>query len=171
MFGISNPMLAAALLGGGILVLFGVGNFLFQAGCALADVSERSYLRSLPIYSATVVLCLPLAWAIIWYAGTYEADPTAKFGTMRWAGTVAALVLTWILSALIYTVWLAAPVKKGLLIAGTEMLMMALLAALVSAVVLVVLAFVQIFSRPAPPVKSVSLPIPLVCASLPAVRP
>ena len=59
MFGIGPSLLV--LLGlGGLLALFGVGTLLFQAGCALADVPDRGYFRALPIYSAAVIVCLPL---------------------------------------------------------------------------------------------------------------
>jgi hypothetical protein len=139
-----------------------VGTFLFQAGCALADTPERGYFRSLPIYSLAVAVCLPLAVALIWFAGTYDSDPAASFGAMRILGLIVALILTWLLSAGIYSLLLAASLKKGLIIAGVELLLMALLAALVSAVVLVILAVVQIFNRPPSPARTLSAPLPIV---------
>jgi hypothetical protein len=170
MFGIGNPLLLAVCLGGGVIALLGVGPFFFQAGCALANVTERGYLRSLPIYAATVLLCLPLATALIWFAGTYDADPTAWFGAMRLAAMIASLLVTWILSAVIYSLFLAASVKKGLLIAGFELLLMGLLALLVSAVVLIILALVQILSKPPEPAKKALVPLPtIVRAVVPAV--
>jgi hypothetical protein len=152
MFGIGTPLLVMYGLGS-LLVLLGGGTFLFQAGCALADAPERGYLRSLPIHAAAVAICLPLAAVLVWFAGTYDTDPTASFGAMRMAGLTVSLVLTWLLSAGLYSLFLAASLKKGLVIAGVELLLMVLLAALVSAVVLVVLAVVQIFTRPPPPAK------------------
>jgi hypothetical protein len=53
-------------------------------------------------------------------------------------------MLTWLLSAAIYKLILSASLRKGLMIAGVELLLMALLAALLAALVFVVLAFVQI---------------------------
>src|SRR5579875_345106 len=108
------PVLAAL---GGLLLLFGVGTFLFQAGCALADVPDRGYFRALPVYSAAVAVCLPLAAALIWFAGRYDADPNDWFGNGRILAAVGALLLTWVLSAGIYSLLLAASLRKGLLIA------------------------------------------------------
>jgi hypothetical protein len=150
MFGIGTPLLLMYGLGG-LIVLLGIGTFLFQAGSALADAPDRGYFRSLPIYSVSVAVCLPLAVVLIWFAGTYEPDPSASFGSMRIAGLIVALVLTWLLSAGIFSLFLTVSLKKGLVIAGVELLLMVLLAALVSAVLLVVLALVQIISRPPPP--------------------
>jgi hypothetical protein len=140
-------LLILAILGG-LLVLFGVGTFLFQAGCALADVPDRGYFRALPVYAAAIVVCLPLALLLIWFVGRYDADPNDWFGNFRIAAAVGALLLTWVLSAAIYSLLLSASLRKGLLIAALELLLAALLAALVAALVLVVLAIVQINTRP-----------------------
>jgi hypothetical protein len=161
MFSLGTPLLIVYGLGC-LIALLGVGTFLFQAGCALADAPDRGYFRSLPVYSATVAVCLPLAVVLIWFAGTYETDPAASFGTMRIAGLIAALALSWLVSAGIYSLLLAASLKKGLAIAGFELLLMALLAVLVSAVVLVVLAVVQIFTRPPQPARNALAPLPIV---------
>ncbi|HTU89967.1 MAG TPA: hypothetical protein VMF69_07715, partial [Gemmataceae bacterium] len=99
---------------GGLLILFGVGTFLFQAGCALADVPDRGYFRALPIYSAAVGLCLPLAAVLIWFVGLYDADPNDWFGNLRIAAAVGSLLLTWVLSAGIYSLLLSASLRKGL---------------------------------------------------------
>jgi len=147
MFGI-GPFLLVLIGLGGLLALFGVGTWLFQAGCALADAPERGYFRALPIYSAAVLVCLPLAAALVWFAGRYQADPKEWFGHVRITALVVALLLTWLLSAGIYALLLAASLRKGLLIAGIELLLMVLLAALVSALVMVVLALMQITTRP-----------------------
>jgi hypothetical protein len=146
MFGIGAPLLVVA----GLLVLFGVGTLLFQAGCALADVPVRSYFRSLPIYALTVLLCVPLMAVLVWFAGQYDTDPNVSFGTMRIAALIVSLLLTWLLSSGVYALLLAASLRKGLRIAGVELLLMGLLAALVAAVVLVVLALAQIITRPPP---------------------
>lgn len=139
---------------GGVLILFGVGTLVFQAGCALADVPDRGYLRALPIYSATMVVCLPLAAALIWFVGRYEADPNDWLGSWRIGAAAASLLLTWLLSAGIYALLLAASLRKGMLLAALELLLMALLVALVSAVLLVGMAVVQISTRPPPPKSS-----------------
>lgn len=143
-------LLVLAVLGG-LLVLFGVGTFLFQAGCALADVPARGYFRALPVYSAAVVVCLPLAAVLIWFVGRFDADPADWFGHFRIAAAVGSLLLTWVLSAAIYSLLLSASLRKGLLIAALELLLAALLAVLIAALVLVVLAVVQINTQQPPP--------------------
>jgi hypothetical protein len=135
---------------GGLLVLFGVGTFLFQAGCALADVPDRGYFRALPIYSAAIAVCVPLAAVLIWFAGRYDADPNDWLGNYRIAAAIGALLLSWVLSAAIYSLLLSASLRKGLLIAALELLLGALLAALAAALILVVLAIVQINTRMPP---------------------
>jgi hypothetical protein len=139
-------LVVLALLGG-LLLLFSVGTFLFQAGCALADVPDRGYFRALPIFSASVAVCLPLAAVLIWFAGRYDADPNDWFGSWRLTAAVGALLLCWVLSAGIYSLFLAASLRQGLLIAALELLLMALVAALAVALTLVVLAVVQINTR------------------------
>jgi hypothetical protein len=168
MFAVGTPLLVIAGLAG-VLVLFGVGTLLFQAGCALADVPVRGYLRSLPVYSIAAVLCAPLIGVLLWFAGRYESDPNAAFGSARIAALIVSLLLSWLLSSGIYALLLAASLRKGLLIAGIELLLMALLAALVSAVVLVILAFVQIVASP-PPVKATQNPPPAAGSIAPYVR-
>jgi hypothetical protein len=149
MFGLGVPLFVAVCLGG-LIVLLGVGTLLFQAGCALADVPERGYFRALPIYSVAVVVCLPLAVVLIGWAGNYESDPNTRFGALCITALIVSLLLTWLVSGVIYKLLLAASFKKGLIVAGIELLLAGLLAALVSAVVLVILALVQIVSRPPP---------------------
>jgi hypothetical protein len=141
----------------GLIVLLILGTWLFQAGCALADVPERGYLRSLPVHAVAVVVCAPLAAVFVWYAGHFDSDPATTFGAARIAALVVSLLLSWLLSAGIFALLLSASLRKGLLIAGAELLMTALLAALVAAVVLVILAFAQIITRP-PPVKAALSP-------------
>ena len=136
-------LIVLAILGS-LLILFGGGTFLFQAGCALANVPERGYFRALPIYAATVVVCLPVAIALIWFAGSYDADPKDWFGSWHITAALGALLLSWLLSAGIYSLLLAASLRQGLLIAALELLLMALIAALVAALGLVILAVVQI---------------------------
>lgn len=132
---------------GGLLVLFGVGTFLFQAGCALADVPDRGYFRALPVHSTAVIVCLPLA-VLVWFVGRYDADPNDWFGSLRIAAASVSLLLTWLLSAGIFSLLLTASIRKGLLIAALELLLTSLLTALLAALVLVVLAVVQITTRP-----------------------
>ncbi len=149
MFDLSNGWVVVGWVAGVVLV-FGVGTLLFQAGCALADVNGPGFLKSLLIYGVAVVICAPLAGLLLYLAARYETDPTGLLGPARGAALGVWLLAAWVLSALVFALALAAPIRKGLVIAGTELLLSGLLAALVSAVVLVVLALVQISRNPAP---------------------
>lgn len=169
MFAVGTPMLVFTGLAG-LLVVFGLGTLLFQAGCALADVPVRGFFRSLPIAAAAAVLGGGLIGAFIWFAGRYESDPNTSFGGVRIAALAAALLLTWLLSSGIYAVFLAASLRKGLVIAGVELLLMGLLAALVAAVLLVILALVQIATRP-PPTKTLRTPPPFARVVSSAILP
>jgi hypothetical protein len=148
MFGITNPLVQALAAGLGLIVFLGVGTALFRAGCALADVNEPGWLKSLGAFALTSVVCVPASGALLYFADRYDTDPSAWYGPMRIAGLVAALLTTWLLSGLLYTFFLAATPKKALLVAGFELILGVLLAALVSAVVLVALAVAQILTRP-----------------------
>jgi len=89
--------------------------------------------------------------------------------TLQIAALIVSLLLTWLVSSGIYALLLAASLRKGLIVAGIELLLMALLAALVSAVVLVVLALIQIITSP-PPIKATRTSPALAAAVAPAVR-
>jgi hypothetical protein len=153
----------------GVVLLFGVGTLLFLAGCALADVNGPSFLKALLIYGAAVVVCVPLAGLLLYLEGKYEPNPAALLGPARGAALGVWLLATWVVSALIYALALATPYRKGLVIAGTELLLSGLLAALVSAVVLVVLALVQIARHPSP--RTVVVPPAAVSSLSATARP
>jgi hypothetical protein len=150
MFDLTNAWLLVGGTVGGLLVLFGVGTLLFLAGCALADVAGPGFLKALLVYGLTVVLCLPPAAGLVWLAGQYETDPSGVFGPLRAAALGVGVVGAWVLSALVYALLLATPYRKGLVIAGTELFLAGLLAALAAAVVMVVLAVAQLAQKPAP---------------------
>ena len=87
---------------------------------------------------------------------------------MRGLGLAVSLLATWGISALIFALILAAPYRKGLVIAGAELLLGGLLTAVVTAVVLVVMAVVQIATQPPPrAAASAALPPAVARAHLP----
>jgi hypothetical protein len=167
MFGGTNPLVAAGCLAAGVILLLGIGTLLFQAGCALADVGGRGYLHSLLISSVAAVVCLPPAGLLIWFAGNYDTDPSAAIGPIRLGASFAAGVATWGVSAVIYSLFLGTALKKGLVIAGVELFLLGLLAALFAVVVLVILAFVQILAKPPPTQRTVRVPASLVRVTAP----
>jgi hypothetical protein len=161
MIDFSNPWMA--LLAGflGLLVLPALATLLFLAGCALADVAAPRLPRAVLAAVLALVLCVPVGCALVVWFGGLDGDPTVWFGPMRSLGFALALLSAWALSALLYKVVLAAPLKKGLIIAGVELSLGALFSALLAGVVLVILAVVQIMARPAPPPKAQHAPLPL----------
>ena len=128
----------------GLLLLYAVTTLLFYAGCALADVANPSLGRSLLAVGLALLVCLPAGGALVWLLGSYDTDPNVLFGPMRILGITLALLVTWVLSGVLYKFLLTAPYRKGLFISAVELLLGALLSALVTAVVLVILAAVQI---------------------------
>jgi hypothetical protein len=156
MFDLADGWVVAGWVGG-LVLLFGVGTLLFQAGCALADVNGPGFLKSLLVSGSAAVLFLVLAGGLLYFAGKYETDSTSRLGPIHAGALGVSLLATWVLGALLYALFLTAPYRKGLVIAGTELLLAGLLTALVSAVVLVVLALVQI-SRSPPPRAAGPLP-------------
>jgi hypothetical protein len=161
MFDNMNPALLTLLAVVGSLLFLGLGTVLFRAGCSLADVPEPSLPKSLVLFTLASVVSLPPAIALVWYAGTLEADPTVMFGTMRILAGLVALVLIWGLSALLYAGGLHVQPKKSLMIAGSELFLMGLLGSLLTAVVLVALSVAQIFYQP-PPSTRLSQAAPVV---------
>jgi hypothetical protein len=173
MFGIESlPVVALVLVGGGVVFLL-VQTLLFRAGCALADVAEPSFPRSLLVVGAAVLVCLPLGVLLVHLLGAYDGEAAGLLGPMSALGLLLALLLSWVLSALLFTLVLSAPYKKGLLVAAFELLLSGLLSALVAAVVLVVLALVQIVVRQEPQPKALHTPAPGAyrAAGLPALLP
>src|SRR3954451_1740777 len=94
----TNPvvLMPAAVFGAVVAVL--VGTVLFRAGCALADVAEPTFGKSLLVVGLALLVCLPLGGAIVYLSGRYESDSTAVFGPMRRVATLVALLAAWVVS-------------------------------------------------------------------------
>jgi hypothetical protein len=137
----------AAVLGGAVL-LVGVGTLLFQAGCALADVTGPRFVKALLVFGLALAVCAPLAILLVRFAGRYDDPDSPPLSPARGLALAGALLGTWVVSALVYAVALATPYRKGLVIAGTELLLAALLAALLGGVLMVALAGAQILHQP-----------------------
>jgi hypothetical protein len=148
MFDFNNGWVVGGWVGS-VVVLLGVGPLLFQAGCALADINGPNFLRSLGMFLLTLVICVPLVGSLWWLAGGSLHDSATWWGPWCLVALLGGAILAWFISALLYRLTVAASYRKGLMIAGTELVLGVLLTALISAVVLVVLAGVQI-SRQAP---------------------
>lgn len=154
----------------GLPLLLAVMTLLFLAGCALADVNPPSLLKSGGIVAVALLVCLPLGWVAVHFLGQLDADQSVLLGPMRIVGMVLSLIGAWAVSTILYALLLTAPYRKGMVIAAVELLLGALLSALLSGVTLVVLALVQINRKPEPPriPKAEPAPKALVTPALPA---
>jgi hypothetical protein len=153
MFDLANPWVLGAWVGTAVLLL-GLGTVLFRAGCALADVADPSLLKSFVVADLALVICLPLAWLLVHVLASFEADPGTVFGPMRGLGVLLATGSGLTVAALLYTLLLATPLKKSLMIAATELFLGVLLSSLLAGVILVVLSIVQITHKPTPPPRA-----------------
>jgi hypothetical protein len=162
----TNGWVIAGLVAGNLLLLV-IGALLVQAGCALADVTGPGFFKALGVFLAAQVICAPLGWALVWAAGLYGGS-AGVLTPLRGLALVVALLATWVISALIFALTLAAPYRKGLMIAGAELVLGALISAVVTGVVLVVLALVQIARQPPPrPTAAAGVPAAVARAYLP----
>jgi hypothetical protein len=142
-----TPLAWTALVGGG-LVAFAVCVFLFRLGCILADVTEPSLVKSVLIVLLLLGVTLPAGYFLWTFLSSLEARWTAQGGLLVFPGLSVYLVAVWLLAGLVYSGLLAATFKKGLMIAGVEVLLTALLVALLTAAAMVGLAGWQISQRP-----------------------
>jgi hypothetical protein len=138
MFGLTGWQLVLGALG------LGVGALLFQAGCALADLNGPGWLRSLGALVVALLLCLPLGWVLVHLAGRYDSDPGALLGPFRVLALAVVLPAAWLVAAAVFSAFLRAPFRKGLVVAGAELVLGALVASLATAAVLIFLAAMQI---------------------------
>src|SRR5271166_488270 len=127
-----------------------VGGLLVQAGCALADVTVPRFFKALLLYGLTALLCAPLTFLLLWLAGRWGSPSDSLIAPAVALALGVALLVTWTVSAVIYTLFLAAPYWKGLMISGAELAMRALLIALATGIVMVVLAGIQAGRQPPP---------------------
>lgn len=143
--GIPVAYLALGLLAGLLVELL-----VFWAGCALADFEAPGVVRSLavvtPAYAASMILLIVLVSRF----GLGEASASAVGGS-AWSFSriallaLASLAVNVVLAGVLYIALLTRSLGKGFLIAGTEVVLRVLMTVLIIAVVLVVLAGVQIY--------------------------
>jgi hypothetical protein len=149
---LSNTWVVVGLIVG-IPVLWCVVAVLIQMGCALADAPEMSFKRALLVSGLSLLVCVPVGGLIYFGFDKLQEDKSVTFGPMRLLGGGVVLLSVWILSAVVITMTRAASKLKAVWAAGFEILLGALLSALVAGVVLVVMAFVQATKKGTPPPK------------------
>lgn len=137
-------------LAAAVAVLFAARVALFLGSCALADAGEPRLIKAVALVLLAAAVCVPASWWLLGYLKTQlPGSETALIGPAHVAWAAATCGIALVLPAVLYRFLLPATWKKGALIAGLEVVLGALLVALVAGVVLVVLAGVQVARRPA----------------------
>jgi len=151
-----TAMTILALIGAGLVVLV-VRYFLFRLGCILADLNDPTTGKAVLVVVVVTALTIPLGCWVAYTLNWAETEFSPESHLILFPGLALYGVLAWIIAATLYSLILAVTYKKSLIIAGVELLLSALLLALVAAVVMVGLAGWQI-SRRAPAPQSELLP-------------
>ncbi len=145
-----------AIIGGSVLALL-IRYFLFRIGCILADLHDPSVGKSVLVVLLVLAVTAPLGW----WAGIWLLSLESKLSApVFYPGLTVYAILAWVATASCYWLILAATYKKSLIIAGVELLLSALLIALVAGLVMVGLAGWQISRRG--PAQSELTPRPAV---------
>lgn len=124
-----------------VLAAAGVCNFvlpsmILRASCSVADVKEPRFLLSFPVgYAAVLIYCL-LGLAFVLLLGRLDAEPDGLLGPMHLLGYVLGLAIGWVVASLAYRLFLAPTFLQGFRVAGLQLLLYALIAALESGTLL-----------------------------------
>lgn len=143
MFGLEMTGVTLFWLILGCLVGLLVELVLFKAACALADVSNPSWLLSfvvvLPLFVGRV-----LAWVFF-----ESLKPRASGVNLYAMALVASGLVFWLICAAVYALALSVSLKKGLFTASAQILLDVLAGFLAVGITLIVLAVIQIRQGPA----------------------
>jgi hypothetical protein len=141
-----SPEMILAIVGGG-LVAWVVQLFLFRIGCILADVPECSWGNTLLLVTPVFLVFAPLAFYLVLLLMDVAQSKEVPLNLLLIPGLLAYMLVTWAVITVIYKLVLKASYRTGMIVAGVELLLTGLASALVTAVVLVVLAAVQYSER------------------------
>jgi hypothetical protein len=132
----------------GLLVRY----FLFRIGCVLADLPDPSIGKSILAVGIAVAVTIPLLVVGGFILSVVDALVTkqAGAGAIFYPGMAVDMIVCWLLAAVVYWLLLSTSYTKGLIVAGVELLLSALAAALVTAVILVIGAGWQVSTRGTP---------------------
>jgi hypothetical protein len=129
---------------GGLLLLQPIGALLLQMGCALTDINVPSFLRALKWFAFTGDVCVVLAGVSLALVG-FRLD---EVGTLWSPGCLWVLIagafLTVTIAPLIYVLIVRAPITRGVFAAGVQLVLVTLLTAIITGIVFIVLAVVQV---------------------------
>lgn len=136
----------------------------FLASCALADAGEPRLGKAAVLALVVLALGIPICWWLFLFLETrLPNSDTTLVSPAQIVGALLSCVVYWAVPAVVYKFLLPASWKKGVLVAGLEVLLGSLLAALIAGVLLVILAGVQVARRPAqaaaPAVAEMRLPL------------
>lgn len=142
----SPGMLALSALA--VTAVVAVRFVLFRAGCSLADAGEPGFARSAALVLAVLLLsagfvALP---EYLFPVALEQAGPAGRIAVAVVAVAVAAAV-----AGVLYAWLLPTTLRRGTTVAGAELLLSLLAAALVAGVVLVIAAGIQLRKRPESP--------------------
>jgi hypothetical protein len=126
------------------LVSLVLPSMILRASCSVADVNEPRYAVSFPLGYGVVLFYLALCWAFVSLLGRLDVDPEAPLGAMHVCGYLVALAVGFVLAALFYRLVLAPTFLKGLRVAGLQLALTALVAALAAGVLLATLSVWQL---------------------------
>jgi len=130
----------------GAAIGFAVSVFIFKASLALADVTEPGWIKSTVVVLASVAASGLLSYLVYLQFGLADRTEVALDNRMvLWL--LVALLLSLLVPVLLYVPALSVKWLKSMQIAGVEVLLRGLVAALVAGVVLVVLAAAQVVAR------------------------
>jgi hypothetical protein len=141
-----NPLLILAVIGGG-LAAWVVQLFLFRIGCILADVPEPSWGHTLLLVTPLFLIFAPVAFYLVLVLSDLAKAHDMPLNLVLIPGLIGYLLVIWVLDTVIYRLVLRASYKKGMIVAGVELVLTGLASALVTGVVLVILAAVQFSER------------------------
>ena len=122
-------ILLAALAAAGVCN-FVLPSMILRASCSVADVKEPRYLLSFPLGYAAVVVYVLLGLAFILFLGRLDAEPDGAFGSMHLLGYALGVAVGWVVASLAYRLLLAPTLLQGFRVAGLQLLLYALIAAL-----------------------------------------
>jgi hypothetical protein len=115
----------------------------YLSACALAN-RETTFLKSLILGPTTFAISLLVGWLLVVQMGKMEERPDISFGPMHAAGAGLGILASWLIGAIVYGIAYQGAVGKAILVSGLEVLLRVFLAALVTGIVFVVLAIVQV---------------------------
>jgi hypothetical protein len=131
----------------GSLVCLVVRYFLFRVGCILADLPDTTVGRSLAAFLIVVGVTIPLIVFAGYQLSSLEKRLANQAGMIFYPGLVLSLIVCWLLAAAVYGGVLWTSFTRGLIVAGVELLLTALVAGLVTALILVIGAAWQVWPR------------------------